>query len=181
MSAITNTPTNRNMLSPLNFKMVIQRTPTVNFFLQTISIPGLSFEGSTMYMNNPFPKVPLPGDHLNYSPLKVSFMVDEDLNNYLEIFNWIVDIAGPSNIYPERADGLYKPDNTLSTDPTKRIRSDIKLMVLSSSKNPNIEVTFIDAFPSQISELNFATTENSVNYLQATVTFDYVYYTIKRV
>lgn len=181
MSAVNNTPTNRNPLSPLNFRLVIQRAPTVNFFLQGAAIPGLSFEGSTMYYNNPFEKVPLPGDHLNYAPLTVNFQVDEDLKNYLEIFNWIVSIAGPLDIDPGDTSRLSYTNNSIATDPTKAVRSDIKLLILSSSKNPNMEITFIDAFPSSLGSLSFNTTQNTVNYLESSVTFDYVKYFIKKV
>ena len=179
MSAITNTPTNRNFLSPLNFRLVLQRAPSLNFFLQGASIPGLSFEG---YVNltNPFAKIPLPGDHINYSPLTISFMVDEDLSNYLEIFNWMLYIGGPTSIDPGAVQSPYGLDNSITTDPMQAIRSDIKLMILSSAKNPNLEITFNDAFPSQLGELQFNTTAGTINYLESSVTFEYVKYSIAK-
>lgn len=180
MSAVTNTPTNRNFLSPNNFRLVLQRAPLLNFFLQTASIPGLTFVGSTDYYT-PFAKIPLPGDHLNYSPFSVSFMVDEDLTNYMEIWNWIFNIAGPQTLEPGEHGVNYSRDNSISTDPMTSIRSDVKLMVMTSAKNPNIEVTFKDAFPISIGELNFVTTSSDVSYLESSVTFEYVNYTIKRI
>lgn len=178
MSAVDNTPTNRNFLSPLNFKMVLQRAPLVSFFLQAFSLPGLTFEGATMYMPTPFVKVPLPGDHLNYAPLTVSFAVDEDMKNYLQIFDWITAISGPTTITPGEPNLSYGIDNSISTDPLSTIRSDVKILVMSSSKNPNIEITFRDAFPSALGELAFSTTASSVNYLESTVTFEYLKYEI---
>lgn len=177
MSAVDNTPTNRNFLSPLNFKMVLQRAPMISFFLQSFSLPGLTFEGP-MTMPTPFVKIPLPGDHLNFAPLTVSFAVDEDMKNYLEIFNWIASIAGPTSLTPGEPNSLYGIDNSIGTDPLDTIRSDIKILILSSSKNPNIEITFKDAFPSALGEMSFATTASSVNYLESTVTFEYIKYEI---
>ena len=152
----------------------------LNYFLQTASIPGLTFVGSVDYQT-PFVKIPLPGDHLNYSPLSVSFMVDEDLTNYMEIWNWIYSIAGPATLTPGEHGKTYSIDNSLKSDPTAAIRSDVKLMVMTSSKNPNIEVTFRDAFPISLGELNFVTTASDVAYLESSVTFEYVNYTINRV
>jgi hypothetical protein len=175
MSAVTRTPTNRNFLSPLNFRLVLDRAPELNFYLQSASIPGLTFEGGINF-TNPFPKIPIPGDHLSYSPLSVSFMVDEDLTNYLQLFNWMLYIAGPTSLDVE---GDILPNSTLQTNNNSRIRSDIKLMVLTSSKNPNMVVTFTDAFPVALGELDFNTTATDVNYLSSSVTFEYVKYTIE--
>lgn len=178
MSAVTNTPTNRNGLSPINFKMVLQRAPGITFFLQGLSLPGLTFEGD-INMPTPFVKIPIPGDHINYSPLTVSYMVDEDMNNYFEVLNWMLDISGPRNtITPPSPNQVIEFDNSISTDPSSRIRSDIKILILTSSKNPNIEVTFYDAFPIALGELSFNTTATSVNYLETSVTFEYIRYNI---
>jgi hypothetical protein len=176
MSAITNTPVNRNFLASSNFRMALQRAPSLNFFLQGISIPGLSFEGS-IDVPTPFVKIPIPGDHINYAPLTVEFIVDEDLTNYLEIWNWIISIAGPESIDPTSTDRL---DNKLVTDYNSRARSDIKLMILSSAKNPNLEVTFYDAFPSSLGQLNFTTVSSDISYIQCSVTFDYIKYKIEK-
>jgi hypothetical protein len=176
MSAITNTPTNRNYLASSNFRMVLQKAPSLNFFLQGMSIPGLSFEGN-IDMPTPFVKIPIPGDHLNYAPLTVEFLVDEDLVNYLELWNWMLSIAGPSSVDPSRSSLV---DNSISTDYNTRARSDIKLMVLSSAKNPNLEINFYDAFPSSLGQLNFSTVTTDVNYIQCSVTFEYIKYDIKK-
>ena len=177
MSAVTNTPSNRNFLSNLNFRMVLERAPTVSFFIQSFSLPGLTFEGA-MFMPTPILRVPLPGDHLSFAPLTVSFAVDEDMSNYLEIFNWMSGIAGPTTITPGEPNQRYGLNNSLESDPLKAIRSDIKILVLTSSKNPNMEITFRDAFPSALGELSFNTTSPSINYLESSVTFEYLKYEI---
>jgi hypothetical protein len=175
MSAITNTPTNRNFLSPLNFRLVLQKAPLLNYFLQSASIPGLSFVGN-ITMPTPLINIPIPGERLNYSPLTVSFMVDEDMTNYLEIFNWMLSLATVSELEPF---ARYQPQTAIEHDVNKRDRSDIKLMIMTSSKNPNIQVKFQDAFPTQLGELNFNTTASGVNYLESSVTFEYVKYDIE--
>ena len=174
MSALTNTPTNRNFLSPLNFRLVLQKAPLLNFFLQSASIPGLTFAGNVS-MPTPLLDIPIPGEKLVYTPLTVSFMVDEDMTNYLEIFNWMISLAA-KDLQPF---ARYQAQTSIEPDVNSRDRSDIKLMILTSSKNPNIQVNFQDAFPTQLGELNFSTPASGVNYLESSVTFEYVKYEIE--
>ena len=42
MTAIDNTPENRNFLSPLNFKFSIKKSPNMNFFLQKVNLPSIT-------------------------------------------------------------------------------------------------------------------------------------------
>jgi hypothetical protein len=53
------------------------------------------------------------------------------------------------------------------------IYSDCTLTILSSAMNPNMEITFIDAYPISLADLTFDTREQDVNYLETTATFAY--------
>ena len=35
---------NKSILNKNNFKLIIQKTPTVEYYVQTVAIPGLTFE-----------------------------------------------------------------------------------------------------------------------------------------
>ena len=83
MTAVDNTPANKNFLSPLNFRFQIKKAPNVNFFVQKVNIPEIAVRAPDVM--NPFVKIPYPGDHLEYGIFNISFKVDEDLQNYLEI------------------------------------------------------------------------------------------------
>ena len=81
MSAILDqTPSNRNFLSPLNFKFTIKKAPHVNFFIQKVNVPQIILKPPIA--GNPFTNIPYPGDHIDYSTLEITFKVDEDLQNY---------------------------------------------------------------------------------------------------
>ena len=71
MSAIDNTPSNKNFLSPLNFKFQIKKAPHVNFFIQKVNIPDVKLI-SPEYPN-PFVNAPIPGEHLTYGILEITF------------------------------------------------------------------------------------------------------------
>ena len=173
MSALDNTPTNRNFLSPLNFKFQIKKAPHVNFFVQKVNIPEIKLLNTIQ--PNPFVEIPIPGDHINYGVLNISFKVDEDLKNYLEIHNWIKSMGKPQN---------YEQYRTIARKPAgtgEGIYSDITLMALSSTKMPNYEIVFADAFPVSLSSLGFNTIDSDVNYVEAEASFKYTYYDINNI
>jgi hypothetical protein len=174
MTAIDNTPFNKNFLSPLNFRFQLKRAPHVNFFCQEANLPSISFNRVPV-QNTPFATIPLVGDHLTFEPLNITFKVDEDLENYLEIHNWLIALGEVEST------GMYKQlqDNPSYTGET--ILGDISLMILSSSKNPNFDVTFKDAFPTSLSELKFRTTDENVSYITASASFRYVNYVIDKI
>lgn len=173
MSAVDNTPTNKNFLSPLNFKFQIKKAPHVNFFIQQVNIPSILLQSPEK--GNPFVNIPFPGEHLKFGELKIAFKVDEDLKNYLEIHNWIRALGKPEN---------FEQYKTIQDKPIASgdgIYSDISLIVLASSKMANYEIVFVDAYPVTLSDLNFTTVDSDVNYITASATFKYTYYTITNI
>jgi hypothetical protein len=173
MTAVDNTPANKNFLSPLNFRFQIKKAPNVNFFVQKVNIPEIAVRAPDVM--NPFVKIPYPGDHLEYGIFNISFKVDEDLQNYLEIHNWIRALGKPED-FAGYADIASKPSWT-----GDGIYSDISVLVLASTKMPNYEVAYVDAFPISLTGISFATTDNNVNYIEASATFKYTYFTITKI
>lgn len=173
MSAIDNTPTNKNFLSPLNFRFQIKKAPHINFFVQKVNIPSIILNSPEP--NNPFVKTPIPGEHLTYGSLDIQFKVDEDLQNYFEIHNWIRALGKPET-FEEYKTIQDKPSYT-----GDGIYSDIDVMILSSTKMPNYVFTMIDAFPISLSSINFNTSDETVNYIAAEASFKYSYFTISNI
>jgi hypothetical protein len=173
MTAIDNTPSNRNFLSPLNFQFSIKRAPNVNFFLQKVNIPSLSL-GS---INIPTQFVPIPSQfsHVKFGEFNIEFKVDEDFQNYMELYNWIIALGFPDN-YSQRAAIDANPNYTGLGDV-----SDISLIALNSAKNPNYEIVFQDAFPTQLGDVVFDSTNIDVQYITCSATFIYTEYTISRI
>lgn len=164
--------TNRNFLSPLNFKFQLKRAPHVNFFVQSINIPGLSLPD--VDVSSPVIRVPYPGEHLNYEELLLSFRVDEDLKNYMELHEWLRSIG-------KRSYAEYKAVAGGNSVSDTGIYSDISLIILTSNKNANYEVVFKSAYPNSVSSINFVTTAEDVDYIEASASFRYVDYDIKKV
>ena len=163
---------NRNFLSPLNFKFVLKRAPNVMFFVQSAEIPGLALPG--IDVSNPLIRTPFPGDHLLYDEFNISFKVDEDLNNFLELHNWIRALGKID--YSE-----YNMLSKKSIASGESIRSDITLMLLTSNKNPNFEIVFKDAFPIRVNGFTLKTTDSDIDYVESSATFRYISYDIQKI
>ena len=163
---------NHNFLSPLNFRFVLKRAPATEFFIQKINLPGFKL-GSPKFPN-PFVSVPEPGEHLTYNPLNITFKVDEDLKNYLEIHSWMKELGKPKDFDEYRRLAVDVPQIS-----GYGVKSDISLILMTNIKNPNYIIDFIDCFPSSLGDIQFDTREDDINYLTASATFLYVYYNIE--
>lgn len=163
MSALDNQPSDQSFLSPLGFRLQIKKTPNMNYFVQKATIPNVSLGEADV--DTPFTKIPYPGTRLTFGNLQVTFKVDENMQNYQEIFSWLRDMGFPDNF------DQYASIASKKLTSGEGVFSDISLTVLSSAMNPNIEFTFYDCFPVDLSELEFDSTLSDVDYLTATVTF----------
>jgi len=167
---------NRNFLSPTGFKFSLVRVPKVAFFCNQANIPdltlGVAIQPSYTKM------LPTPGDIIEFGDLTLRFLVDEDLENYMAIQNWIRGMGFPEKISQFRdleaqgiAQGNYLKDR-------QNIYSDGTLQVLTSSQIANFQVTFQDLFPYSLSTLTFDSTDTDVQYFTADVSFKYTIYNI---
>lgn len=170
MSIVDRQPVNKNFLAPHGFNFQIKKSPHVNFFVQSVNLPTFSL--GTVDVENPFIKIPFPGDKLSYGTLDVTYKVDENMENYLEIYNWLIAIGYPDN-FGQRSNIESKPAMS-----GEGVYADLSLIILNSQMNPKFEVTFKDAYPISLSELQFDSTITDVDYLTTTVTFAYRIYTI---
>jgi hypothetical protein len=173
MTALENTPQNKNFLSPLNFIFQIKRSPHLNFFVQEVNLPSITADN--LETSNPFVKIPVSGEHLRFGDLRVTFKVDEDLQNWFEIHNWIRFLGFPDNF------SEYKKISSLPTVSGEGLTSDISLVILNQRKMPAFEVSFRNAFPISLSDLMFKTTENDVNYMTASADFRYILYDVVKI
>lgn len=163
MSFKTSQPVNENFLSKLGFKFVISRLPNVVFFCQTVDMPSLQF--ADIESPTPFVNLNYAGDHLNFGELSLTFKVDENMANYLEIFNWMIGLGFPEKFQQYR-------DLKATELQNGGIQSDASLVILNSSFNQNIEIYFRDIFPKKLTNLTFTSMlENKVEYHTAQVTF----------
>mgnify|MGYP001487429310 CR=1 FL=1 len=189
-NAYSRQPTKLDYASPTQFKFQIMKLPKVEYFTTACNIPGISLNATVQ--PTPLADIPLPGDTIIFSDLEITFLVDENLENYREIHGWMYGIGFPksrtqfASLVKMNKDRFpTQGKDSLVTDagkvkygatPLGPIFSDATLNVLTSKNMPNIEVRFSDVFPSSLSSLNFNQQADDVNYLTASVTFKYKLY-----
>lgn len=164
--SIINQPTNINFLAQTKFRFVLNRAPTVMFFCQRASIPAISL--TVAKQATPFQPVIRPGHKIEYDTYPVTFKVDEDLTNYMEIFNWMNALGFPDDF--TGYDSISKTGQGLVSDST--------LLIETGKNNANIQVKFRDMFPVGLSQLDFDISDDDIQYQDATVTFAYQRFTV---
>ena len=167
MSKLTESqPTNLNQLNVVSFDVVFSRQPTVQYFCQRISLPTITL-GET---NEPIPfmNLPLEGDTLTYEALTLSFIVDEDLQNYREVYNWLTALGFPRE-YSQFA-ALKEPE---SASKTLSKYSDLTIVLHTNKSNPNYRIRFTDCFPTSLSSIGFDATPTGMDPIVVDATFNF--------
>ena len=157
--------------------------------LETANIPGISLGEAVI--PTPYKDIPYVGDKVTYESLNVQFLVDEHLENYIEIHNWMTGLGFPktrqqftdfrsstsntSNAAGKAQTDIGKVGQAVAERP---LYSDATLSILSNKNNPLVEVRFSDCFPVALSGLDYTQQVTDVEYLTATVDFRYKLYEI---
>ena len=152
MASLANQPKNMNPLADVQYKFDIAALPETSFFVQTVSLPGISLSP----MEIGLPQREGFARHtgiITYEALDVTFMIDEYLKNWQEIYEWMI---GDVSKYTTAV-----------------------LTIVSSSMNPTMEIHFKDIFPTTLSAIPFDSTTTDPVYQVATVNFNYTEYIIK--
>ena len=161
---------NRNFLSGIGFKFNLGKYPKVDFFCNTARIPEISLGTATQssYLKD----IEIPGEKISYGDLTIQFLVDENMENYRIVHDWITGLG-----FPETAQQFK--DATTDVAGAREMNeqfADGTLRILNSNFNEIAKVKFLDMFPVSLSSLDFDATSTDVNYFTAQATFKYTVY-----
>ena len=175
--------------SPTQFKMMINQLPKVEFFITAANVPGINL-GETIFPT-PLKQIPMQGDEVTFENLSISFLVDENLENYKELHDWLIGIGFPQSrqqFKDFRSTTSNRPGATQGNSqdigdvkPATAVSpmfSDATLTILSNKNNPVVEVRFEELSPLSLGGLNFDQEATDVQYLKSTADFNYKYYQI---
>lgn len=165
MTAITRSPQNTNLLQPTKFLLTFNRIQTVQYFCQSVNLPGVSL--GEVNRATPFLDMYSPGTKLTYSPLEIVFLIDEELQSWKNLYNWFLSMADP--------DGFEARDGSKELQSNKHF-SDATLTILSGLNNPIIRIQYSNVFPLTIGDIQFDTTQSADNLVTARATFRYQSY-----
>jgi len=161
---------NRNFLSGVAFKFNLTKLPKVDFFSNSARIPELNLELAKQpsYLKN----IDVPGERLTFGDLTLQFLVDENMENYIAVYDWLKGLG-----FPETT----KQFKELTTDEDgqrdqKEAFSDGTLRILNSNYREVAKVKFEDIFPISLTSLEFDATNTDIQYFTAQASFKYTIY-----
>jgi len=163
---------NRNFPAPVSFRITLAKTPKVSFFCNSARIPeiNLGVANQPTYLKD----LDIPGDKLTYGDLTLRFLVDENLENYMAIHNWMTGLG-----FPESTQDFK--DLTTDDDGQRDFEeqfSDGNLQILNSNFRAVANVKFFNLFPISLTSLDFDATEPDLQYFTAEASFKYTVYNI---
>ena len=187
-SPLSRQPTVLDYSSPTQFRFMIHQLPKVEFFTTAANIPAITL--GELVIPTPYKSIPILGDNLTFDNLSISFIVDEELQNYRTIHDWMIGIGFPkskqqfidfrnsgSNTPQAGTGGIGSDIGTVGRSTAdKAFYTDATLTILSNKNNPILEVRFADVFPVALSGLDYNQNVTDVEYLTATIDFRYKLY-----
>ena len=186
MVAVSRQPTKLDYASPTQFKFTINQLPKVEFFTTAANIPDLTL--SDVVIPTPFKPIPVLGQNLTYGNLSLSFIVDEFLENYRSLHEWMTAIGFPKDrkqFRDFRSNTSNTPSASINTPSTERVGattpanalfSDANLIVLSNKNNPVLQVDYQNIYPVALSGIQFSQDGSDVQYITSSATFSYQIY-----
>ena len=188
-SPISRQPDKLDYLSPTQFKFNIHQLPKVEFFTTAANVPAINL-GEAIFPT-PYKEIPVMGDTLTYDNLSITFIVDEYLENYISLHEWMTAIGFPksraqfssfrSNVASSPIATQGTSDDIGDVQPSTSARGmygDAILTMLTNKNNPVVEVRFEDIYPVALGALDMTQTATDVEYISVSAEFTYKIYEI---
>jgi len=151
--------TNKNFLSPVGFSFKVDHTkyPNLEYFVVAATLPSMQLASA----EQPYRGVNLSftGDRLTFDDLAIRANITENMENYIETFDWM--------------------HNIIQSGTAEDFKADATLLVLSSHNNVTKEIKFSGIFPTSLSAVEFDSQAESVDYAQMDISFAYTNFEFK--
>jgi len=105
---------------------------------------------------SPFKQIKRPGDSIMTDPIQLSFLVDEDLGNYLEIFDWMLSCKNTNSV--TYADSV----------------ADATMVIFNNNSIRLFDFVMEGCFPTFLSELSFSNGQEASEVQVAQLTLECV-------
>ena len=162
LSPINRQPTSTNYLYQTFYKFQMRRLPKVNYFMQKVSLPDFA-SGGPIEQPTRFVPVKHPNKNVSFENLTIEFLVDENLENWRELYDWMRTIYLVNN--------YKKFESETSTHFTEG-----SILLLNSAMNVNKEIRFHNLLPISLSGIDFDSTDTDLSPRIATATFAFDFY-----
>lgn len=156
-----------NFLETNRFLLVIPSFEATRFLSTSFQLPQMDLPSARA--DTPFSPLKFAGDKVEFSPVEFEFIVDENMTNWKEVYDWFMSIG-----YVRNHKDFKEYEGRTSHQPLAE--QDIKIVILNSKENPVATYTFYNAIPVSLSGMPMTSTVNDVDYVRSTVIFDYDYF-----
>jgi len=129
-----------------------EKFANTEFFVTSFSLPSLNLGETQVNYKNATGYA--PGETLTFDSLSMRLAIDEGMESYSELLNWMV-----------------RNETTLEVN-------DMIISILGNTSNSNKQIQFSNVFPVSVSGVEFSTQATDVEYLQTDITFRYDRFTI---
>lgn len=167
-----NTPLNTNIAQRTKFTLTFLRNPNMVFWCTKTNIPGIQLD----VLTRPTPLVNLKeyGRKLEFGPLRVRFIIDEDWLSWTEIFNWMTGLAPPETT--DEYSNMLAINAQLGG-----ARSDATVTMYNNDNTPNRRITYYNVFPFSLVDVDLDTESSADDIVIADASFAYDYYQFQSV
>ena len=166
---LSSVPENTSILQATKFTFMIPDKPFLRYFCQTVLIPGVST--NAVEVPTPFSKTYRHGDRLEFEPLVITALIDEDMRVWEETYGWLRSFTKTKDL----SEYARTPKHTPS-----KIYSDGYLTINTNANKTNMRFKFINVQPTGIGNINFDTKVDADVIPTADFSFRYDYYEIDR-
>lgn len=173
--ALDRQPENENLLQTTGFRFVLSKSPQIVYFCQSTMIPSISVSVTDILGKHPTLHIPDP--KITYEPLMFTFLVNEDMGNWLEIYNWMKQMSLPDEGITVR--DFKKIRTTVEENRANSYETDGTLVILNNNSRPQASITFKDMFPSSLGEIEFNAADGDATQVTCTATFQYRSYSVE--
>ncbi len=174
-------PNELDYLRPNAFKFQIHNIPNTSYFCNAANIPEMNLPPAIQ--PNPLVDIGHPGDKIEFGTLMIRFLIQEDMKNYKELYDWMVGLGFPkdSKQFAEytKTQNYRFPDISPESSQGLGQYSDATLTLLDSNNNAKVVISFVDAFPTSLQGLDFEIVTGSTDYMMGVAMFKYSLFEIE--
>ena len=152
-------PPNGNQAKANTYLFTCEKLPIASKYVTSVNLPQVMMGDAEV--PNRFANFSVPGGKLTFNEVTMDLFLDEDYEVYMEVYNWIMEMADPHA--EKRTENSY---------------SDAHLTILNSQDKPILNVKFWDMFPTELDSIQFTTAD--ADGLTLSVTMKYSTFTVER-
>jgi hypothetical protein len=164
---------NLNYFNNQSFQLNVPVCPLLSGFVQMVNIPSISI--GEVGVETSLVQIKHPGDKLTYGTLTVTFLLNEDLSNWFQVYEWMSALG-----FPERHEQYVEfMEKKKSLDGYDTPTTTGKLILYNNNNIQMKIMSFYDLFPVNLIEIPMTTTDTVTNHPAGIVDFQFTYLTIQ--